>query len=145
VEELPRSMIHPDKDPPDSNLVDDPDLERWRMLYFIRHQNCRSRNAEFTDQQSIVLHLNSKGWTTRAIHDDLVAILCEEASAYRTMMKYLRETRISHGNTTTLSDSTSPLIGDEARISLWKNPVLFSAAAFTCNTSTSNHGIKATL
>jgi hypothetical protein len=46
------------------------------------------------DQKSIVLHLNRKGWTTRVIHNDVVATLCEEAIAYRTMMKYLREAQI---------------------------------------------------
>jgi hypothetical protein len=52
------------------------------------------------NQKSIVLHLNSKGWTTRVIHDNLVATLREEAIAYKTIMKYLREARISPGNPT---------------------------------------------
>jgi hypothetical protein len=49
------------------------------------------RNPEFMDEKSIVLHFNKKGWVTRVIHNDLVATLCEEAIAYSTVTKYLRE------------------------------------------------------
>jgi hypothetical protein len=33
-------------------------------------------------QESIVLHLNRKGWTARVIDEDLVATLGEESIAY---------------------------------------------------------------
>jgi hypothetical protein len=38
-----------------------------------------------------VLSLNRKGWMARVIHDDLGATLGEEAIAYSTVTKYLRE------------------------------------------------------
>jgi hypothetical protein len=63
-------------------------------------------------QKSIVLDLNRKGWMARVIHDDLVATLREEALAYITVTKYLREAQISPGNTIQLSDVTSLHIDD---------------------------------
>jgi hypothetical protein len=68
------------------------------ILHLIKHQNRPLRDPEFMDRQSIVLYLNRKGRTFQVIHDDLVARLGEEAIAYRTMMKYLREARISSDN-----------------------------------------------
>jgi hypothetical protein len=48
----------------------------------------------------------------RVIHDDLVATLGEEAIAYNTMTKYLREAQIIPGDTTPSSHITSPHIDD---------------------------------
>jgi hypothetical protein len=53
------------------------------------------------------MYLNRKGWTARVIHNDLVATLGEEAIAYITTMKFLREALISPDDLTTLSDATS--------------------------------------
>jgi hypothetical protein len=64
------------------------------------------------------LHFNRKSWTTRAIYNDRAATLGEEAIAYRTMMKYLREAQVSPGNTTPVADVSSPLIDDSDEVIL---------------------------
>jgi hypothetical protein len=51
------------------------------------------------DQRSIVFYLNTKGWMARVIHDDLVATLGEEAIAYSTVTKYLREAQTGRNDT----------------------------------------------
>jgi hypothetical protein len=63
-------------------------------------------------RRSIVPYLNRKCWTARAIHADLVATLGEEAIAYSTGTKYLREAQTSPDDFTSLSDVTSLHIGD---------------------------------
>jgi hypothetical protein len=93
AEELEMSMTHRDNYPLRQCLVDEPDPDLTHILHLIKHQNRPLRDPEFMDQKSIVLYLNRKGWTAQVIHDDLVARLGEEAIAYRTMMKYLRERR----------------------------------------------------
>jgi hypothetical protein len=48
-------------------------------------------DLEVMDRKSIALDLNRKGWMARVIHDDLVVTLGEEAIAYSTVTKYLRD------------------------------------------------------
>jgi hypothetical protein len=64
------------------------------------------------DQQRIVVYLKRKGWTTRVIHNNLVATLAEEAIAYSTVTEHFRETQNSPGDPIQLSDATSPHIDD---------------------------------
>jgi hypothetical protein len=91
AEEFPKRLINRDKYHLRHYLVDDRDPELRRILHLIRHQHRTFRAFESVDQKSIALYLNRKGWTARAIHDDLVSILSEEAIAYRTVRKYFRE------------------------------------------------------
>jgi hypothetical protein len=64
------------------------------------------------DQRSIVLYRNRKGWMARVIHNDLVATLGEEAIAYRTVTKYLREVQTGPDDATALPEEMSPHSGD---------------------------------
>jgi hypothetical protein len=59
------------------------------------------------DQRSIVLCLNRKGLMAQVIHDDLVATLGDEASAYNTVTNYLRAARIIPRDATQFSAVTS--------------------------------------
>jgi hypothetical protein len=59
------------------------------------------------DQRLIVLYLNRKSRTAQVIHDDLVGRLSAEATAYSTVMNYLRETRIFPRDATPLSAAAS--------------------------------------
>jgi hypothetical protein len=107
VEELPRSLIHPDKYRLRQYLFDEPDPELRRIFHLIRLQHRTSNGFKGMDQKSIVLYLNRKGWMARVIHDDLAATLGEEALAYSTVMKSLRVARINPRDATPLSDATS--------------------------------------
>jgi hypothetical protein len=49
---------------------------------------------------------------TQVIHDDLVATLGEEAIAYSTVTKYLREAQTGPDDGITLSEEISPHIND---------------------------------
>jgi hypothetical protein len=69
-------------------------------------------------QQSIVLYLTRKGFTTQVIHADLVAILSEEAIAYSTVTKHLGEAQINPSDPNQLSDATSPHIEDSEEATL---------------------------
>jgi hypothetical protein len=91
VEEFPKRLINADKYRLRQYLVDEPDPELRRILHLIRHQNRPLRNPELMDQKSIVLYLNRKSWMAQVIHDHLVATLGEEAIAYNTVRRYLRE------------------------------------------------------
>jgi hypothetical protein len=64
------------------------------------------------DQRLIVLYLNRKGWVARVIHDDLAATLGEEAIAYSTVTKYLREAQAGPGDATALPEEISHHIED---------------------------------
>jgi hypothetical protein len=105
-------MIHTDKYPLRQYLADEPDPELRRILHLIKHQNCPLGIPEFMDQKSIVLDLNRMGWMARVSHNDLVATLGEEAIAYNTVTKYLREAQISAGDPIPASHITSPHFGD---------------------------------
>jgi hypothetical protein len=59
------------------------------------------------DQKSMILSLQRKGLTSQVIHDDLVATLGAEATAYNTVTKYLRAAQIIPRDSTLLSDTTS--------------------------------------
>jgi hypothetical protein len=84
----------------------------------IRHKNRAFGDPELMDQKSIVLSLNRNGWTARVIHHDLMDTLREEAIAYSTVTKYLREAQISLGDPTPSSDATSPHIDDSGEVIL---------------------------
>jgi hypothetical protein len=94
-EEPPMRTKHHDRYSFRQYLVDEPDPDLRRILHLTTHQNRPSRNSEFIDQKSIVLDLIRKSWTVQVIHDDLVATLDEQAIAYSTVMKYLREEQIN--------------------------------------------------
>jgi hypothetical protein len=64
------------------------------------------------DQRSIVLYLNRKGLMARVIHDDLVAMLGEEAIAYSTVTKYLCEAQTRPDDATPLPEEISTHIDD---------------------------------
>jgi hypothetical protein len=64
------------------------------------------------DQKSIAMYLNRKGCTAQVIHDDLVAILGEEAIAYSTVRKYLREAQTAPDDASALFDELSPHMDD---------------------------------
>jgi hypothetical protein len=64
------------------------------------------------DQRSIVLYLNRKGWMARVIHDNLVATLGEEAIAYSSMTKYIREVQTGPDDAPALPEEISPHIDD---------------------------------
>jgi hypothetical protein len=59
------------------------------------------------DPKSIVRYLHMKDWTASAIHDDLVAMLGEEAIAYSTMTMYLRDAQINSAYATPGLETTS--------------------------------------
>jgi hypothetical protein len=46
------------------------------------------------NQRSIVLFLATKGFSARAVHDELVAVLASDAIAYSTVTKYLWHSRL---------------------------------------------------
>jgi hypothetical protein len=64
------------------------------------------------DQRSIVLYLNRKGLTAQIIHDNLVATLGEEATAYSTVTDYLRAVRNIPRDAILFSATTSPHIDE---------------------------------
>jgi hypothetical protein len=70
------------------------------------------------DQRSIVLYFNRNGWMARVIHDDLVATLGEEAIAYSSMTKYLREAQTGPDDATALPEDISPHIDDSDEVIL---------------------------
>jgi hypothetical protein len=112
TEESPKRLIHPDKYHLREYLVDKPNPELRRIFRLIRLQNRLSKNPEFMDPRSIVLYLNRKGWMARVIHDDLVATLGEEAIAYSTVTKYIREAKTGPHDATALPEEISPHIDD---------------------------------
>jgi hypothetical protein len=83
--------------------------------------------SESMDPKSIVFYLHMKGWTARAIHDNLVAILGEKLTAYDTVTWYLREARINSAKTISLHLDES----NEAILRLLKSfhPLLFNSTA----------------
>jgi hypothetical protein len=64
------------------------------------------------DHKSIAIYLNRKGCMGRVIHVDLVVTLGEEAIAYSTVMKYLREGQTGPDDATALPDEISRHIDD---------------------------------
>jgi hypothetical protein len=71
------------------------------------------------DQRSIILYLNRNTLMARVIHDNLVATLGEEAIAYSTGTKYLREVQTGPDDATQLPEDISLHIvdSDEAILS----------------------------
>jgi hypothetical protein len=112
VEAFPKRSIHPDKYRLRQYLVDESDPELGRILHLIGHQDRMFRHFEVMDQKSIVLYLNRKGWMARVIHDDLVATLGDEAIAYSTVTKYLREAQTGPDDANPSSEEMSHHIDD---------------------------------
>jgi hypothetical protein len=94
VEDFPGSTNHLDKYSLRQYLVATPDRELKSILDFTRHQKLSLRNPELMDQRSIVIYLNRKGVRTQVIHDELVATLGEEATAYSKVTNYVWVARI---------------------------------------------------
>jgi hypothetical protein len=147
AEEFPKMLIHPDKYHLRQYLVDEPNPELRPVLHVFRHQNRPVRDFRAVDHKSSALYLNMKGWLAQVIHDDLVVTLGEEAIAYGTVTKYLREAQTGPDDATSLPEYISRHIddSDEAIPSALEEllfcSVLFCSAALTCNTPTKNHGI----
>jgi hypothetical protein len=64
------------------------------------------------------LDLRRKGWTTRAIHNDLLASLDKRAITYRTVARYLHDVQINFADATPASHVTSPHLGSMNQIKL---------------------------
>jgi hypothetical protein len=77
------------------------------------------------DHKSIALYFNRKGWMARVIHDDLVVTLGEEAIAYSTVTKYLREAQTGPDDATALLEEISPHIDD------WDEAILRALEEFS--------------
>jgi hypothetical protein len=89
-EKSPRNMIHADEYPLRTFLADEPGPEPRYILHFIKHQNCPLWNPEFVNEIDHPLSQQEE-IDGRVIHDDLIATLDEETSAYQTVVKYLCE------------------------------------------------------
>jgi hypothetical protein len=117
-------LVHADKYRLRQYLVDKPDPELRRILHLIRHQNRSLRNPGIMGQRSIVLYLNRNGWMARVIHDELEATLGEEAIAYGTVTKYLREAQTGRDDAMPSSAEISPHIDD------WDEAILSALEEF---------------